>query len=329
VISVFAFVKSTDDLGIYTACMTVPVLLGNMSLWFALRRYVVKVEITGQELFLGIRKRLLPIFILFLPQIAVDVYTVLDKTMLGVLASSIDEVGYYSQAQKIVKIILMIVTSLGTVMLPAMSAAFARGDHEEIIKSIKTAFRFIYMLSFPLLFGICAVSPRFVPIFFGPGYDPVINLIIIISPILVIIATSNVIGRQFLLPTNQQKFFTTSIIAGAVVNFGLNLIFIHYWNAIGASIATIVAELAVTMVQIWFVRKQLPLYECLTSGIRYLFFSAVMFFILRGVDLFLPMEKMWALLLMIAIGIVVYVIELLISKDSMVQLAMGFLSNNK
>ena len=113
VICVFAFVRSVDDLGIYTACMTVPILLGNISLWFALRRYVVKVDVSAKELIKGIKLRLLPIFILFLPQIAIDVYTVLDKTMLGVLASSIDEVGYYSQAQKIVKIILMIVTSRG------------------------------------------------------------------------------------------------------------------------------------------------------------------------------------------------------------------------
>ena len=272
---------------------------------------------------------MLPIFILFLPQIAIDVYTELDKTMLGVLASSIDEVGYYSQAQKIVKIILMIVTSLGVVMLPAMSAAFARGDHEGIRKSIKTAFRFIYMLSFSLLFGICAISSRFVPIFFGPGYDPVVNLIIIISPILVIIATSNVIGRQFLLPTNQQKFFTISIIAGAVVNFVLNLVMIPHWDAVGASIATVVAELAVTLVQIWFVRKQLPLKECLTSGIRYLVFGAVMFLIVRGVGMLLPEGKIWALLVMIVVGMVVYCLELLISKDPMMKIATDYLKRGE
>lgn len=329
IVCVFLFVKGPEDLGIYTMCVTAPLFIGNLSLWFSLKKYLVKTGLTTSKLLYGIKNRLKPILILFLPQIAADVYLLLDKTMIGIFGTHIDQVGFYSQGQKIVKIALMIVTSLGTVMLPTMSAYYAKGDHVGIIKSVKVAFRFIYMLSFALLFGLCAIAPRFVPIFFGKGYAPVINLMIIISPILVIIATSNVIGRQYLLPTKQQSAYTISILAGAGVNLILNVILIHFWDAVGASIATVVAELAVTGVQCWFVKKQLPLKECLGSGFRYLVLGLIMFLVVRGVGRCLPTDKVWVLVVMVVVGIIVYGAELIVIKDPMVKMGLKLLKNRK
>ena len=329
IVCVFLFVKDPDDLGIYTLCMTAPLLLGNLSLWVSLKKYLIKADLNGSELLHGITNRLKPIFILFLPQVAMDVYMLLDKTMIGIFGSNMDQVGYYSQGQRIVKLILTIVTSLGTVMLPTMSAYYAKGDFEGIKNSIQKAFRFIYMLSFPLLFGLCGIAHRFVPVFFGDGYDPVGLLMIIISPILVIIATSNVIGKQYLLPTNQQNAFTISIVAGATINFILNIILIHFWDAVGASIATVVAELAVTGVQCWYVRKQLPLKECLGSGFRYLLYGLIMFLAVRGVGMILPTGKVWVLGVMIIVGVIVYGAELLITKDPMVKMGIDMLKSRK
>lgn len=325
IICVFLFVKGPGDLGIYTLCMTVPLFVGNLSLWFSLRRVLVKTTLSLEELISGIQTRLKPILILFLPQVAMDVYLLLDKTMIGIFGSSIDEVGFYSQGQKIVKIVLLLVTSLGTVMLPTMSSLFAKGNYEEIKKSIVMAFRFIYLLSFALLFGLCAIASRFVPLFFGEGYDPVTSLIIAISPIILIIATSNVIGKQYLLPTNQQTAFTVSIIAGAIVNFILNLILIHFWDAMGASIATVLAELTVALVQCWFVRKQLPLRRCIASGMRYGACGAVMFLIVRAIGTVLPDASVLALIVMILAGAVSYGVELILIKDSMVQMGAALL----
>jgi O-antigen/teichoic acid export membrane protein len=261
---------------------------------------------------------------LFLPQVAQEVYLVLDKTMIGLLGTSVDQVGYYSQAQKIVKVVLSIATSLGTVMLPAMSASFSKGDHEGIVKSIKTAFRFIYMLSFALFFGLCAIASKFVPLFFGDGYEPVILLMIVISPILVIISTSNVIGKQYLLPTNQQKEYTFSIIAGAVVNFLINLVFIPLLDSIGASIATVLAEIAVTAVQCWCVKDQLPLRDCLLSGARYLGYGLIMYLAVKMVGSLFSESTIWAIGTMIIVGMVVYGSELVLFKDPVVAMGIAF-----
>lgn len=315
IILIFVFVKTPEDIPVYTACLTLPVFIGNISLWFSLKKYLVKLN---SSVFRGISKHIKPILILFLPQVASEVYLVLDKTMIGLLGSDIDQVGYYTQAQKIIKIVLMVVTSLGTVMLPAMSAAFAQGKKADIIKSIKLAFRFVFMLAFALLFGICAVAERFVPIFFGKGYDLVIPLMMVISPILVIIGISNVIGKQFLLPTKQQGAYTKSIVAGAITNFLLNLILIPRFDAIGASIATIAAELGVTLVQMWYVRKQLPLNVCLKPLFRYLLLGLIMFVVVRGIGMILP-SGVISLGIMVMLGIGIYVVELILTKDEMLE----------
>ena len=325
ILLVFLLVKKPEDVDLYTLCLTMPIFLGNISLWPSLKKYLVKPEISFLA---GIPKHTKPIFLLFLPQIATEVYTVLDKTMIGAICPDIAQTGYYTQAQKIVKIVLTIVTSLGTVMLPAMSAAFANRQTKKIVENIRMAFRFIFMLACAMLFGLLAVSARFVPIFFGEGYDLVVPLIAVISPILLIIGISNVIGKQYLLPTMQQKAYTISIVSGAVTNLILNALLIRPYGAIGASVATVFAELAVTLVQIWFVRDQLPLKSCFRPLPKYLLLGLVMFGTIKIMDGFLP-KGVLSLGLMILAGIVVYFAELLITKDALLQIGKQMISKRK
>ena len=111
------------------------------------------------------------------------------------------------------------------------------------------------------MFGIIAISNRFVPVFLGAGYEEVSLLIKIISPIILMIGLSNVIGNQYLLPTKRQKSFTISVLCGAIVNLILNFIFIKKYEAIGASIATVIAETTVVAIQFICVRNEIKFLE--------------------------------------------------------------------
>ncbi len=314
IVLVFLLVKKPEDVPLYALCMTLPIFLGSISFWTAVRKHLGK---PSKSVFNGIPRQIKPIFILFVPQVAIDVYVVLDKTMIGLLSPAISEVGYYTQAQKIIKVVLVFLTSLGTVMLPAMSAAFAQGRDNYIRRSIQRAFRFVFMLSVALIFGICAVSDRFVPLFFGNGFEPVSLLMIVISPILLLIGISNVIGKQYLLPTKQQKAFTTSVVTGAAVNICLNALLIPRYNAAGASVATVIAEFSVTLVQLLFVREQLPLKKYFLPLFRYLPMGVVMCLAVRALSKFLPQGSIPVLILLVAAGTAVYVGELLLTRDEM------------
>ena len=116
-ISIFLFVKSEDMLLVYFLIMFLSTTASYFLLWLGLKKWVIEVPFKSLE----IKKHIKNTFFLFLPQIAIQVYTVLDKTMIGWILNDMKEVGYYEQSQKLIKICLMIITSLGTVMVPRIS----------------------------------------------------------------------------------------------------------------------------------------------------------------------------------------------------------------
>lgn len=307
---IFIFVKSPADLGKYVFIIASANFLGNLSLWFYIPKYVKKINFKNLNVF----KHLKPTLILFIPQIAIQIYTVLDKTMIGKMVEDKSEVGFYEQAQKVVKILLTFVTSLGTVMVPRMANTFAKGDNEQLKKYMYYSFKFVYFLSFPIMVGLVFVSKEFVPIFFGEGYDKVVILISVIVPIVLFIGLSNLIGTQYLLPIKKQKEFTISVIAGACINFILNLLLIREFKSIGASIATVIAEFSVTAIQFYFIRKEIEILKVLKFSIKNIVAS-----ILMGVSIyfigFIPISALYIILLKIIIGFIIYIAVLFLLKD--------------
>lgn len=245
-IIIFMFVKSPADLPIYVLSYSATLLLGNLSMWMYLPKFVKKVNFQK----LNILRHIRPTIVLFLPQIATSIYTMLDKTMIGALTGNTAEVGYYEQSQKIIKMAMTLATSLGTVMLPRVANMYKEGKMNEVRESMYTSFQFISFLVFPLCFGIIGIAKGFVPWFFGTGYEKVVYNMMIIAPIIFIIGFSNVIGTQFLLPTGRQKYYTVSVCTGTLVNLVFNLLLIPHFLSYGAAIATVIAELSVTLVQI-------------------------------------------------------------------------------
>ncbi len=312
IICIFSLVKTVNDLGVYILIYALSNLIGNISLWAYLPKYIQKIEIK-------LRRHLKPVIALFIPQIAIQLYTVLDKVMIGTMVENKVESGYYEQAQKIIKILLTIVTALGTVMLPRIANKFADGKTDEIKRNIKTSFKFTYLLAFPIMFGIIAISNRFVPVFLGAGYEEVSLLIKIISPIILMIGLSNVIGNQYLLPTKRQKSFTISVLCGAIVNLILNFIFIKKYEAIGASIATVIAETTVVAIQFICVRNEIKFLEIIKLGLKNLIASIIMLVIAILVEKILQNKSSYIVVLVqVCSGVIAYFAMLLILKDKFI-----------
>ena len=313
IMCIFIFVKAASDLVIYYVIYVASVLLGNISLWLYLPKYLKNVKVKQ----LNIGQHIKPVIQLFLPQIAIQIYTVLDKTMIGTIVLNKSEVGYYEQSQKIVKVLITIVTSLGTVMLPRIANTFINGEKEKMKSYINKSFNYVFLLAFPMIFGIILLSSSFVPIFFGQGYDKVSELMIIISPIILLIGMSGVIGTQYLLPTQKQREYTISVICGAIVNFLINLMLIFKYGAIGASIATVIAELIVTSIQLFVIRKEFKIKKILILMKNYLISAIVMFVICSVIGIYMR-TGIYSIIVQIFVGMIVYASTLLILKDQLI-----------
>jgi len=234
--------------------------------------------------------------------------------MIGKIIVDKSEVGYYEQAQKVIRVLLTLVTSLGIVMVPRIASTFASGDKEKIFAYMKKSFKFVFLLAFPMMFGIMSISKSFVPMFFGEGYDKVVILISVMAPTLLLNGMLNVIGTQYLLPTKKQKQYTIAITSGLIVNFILNYILINIYNSIGASIATIVSEFVVLLVELYVIRKDISIKEIIKLGSTYLIAGLVMLVVCVFIQSVL-VQSVRTMIIQIITGVVIYVIMLYILKD--------------
>ncbi len=312
VVCIFAFVKEASDLYIYFIIYVLSLLIGNLSLWLYLPKFIKNCKLSD----INMKRHLLPIISMFVPQIAIQIYTVLDKTMIGVILNDMVEVGYYEQAQKIVKIILSVVTAMGIVMVPRISNLYKKNDKKQISNYLSKIFNFVWFLASPLLFGLIAVSSKVVPWFFGIEFEKVIYLICILAFLIYAIGFNNVIGVQYLISTNNEKVFTKSVIFGAIINFILNIIFIKLFGAIGACISSVIAETSILIYQIVYIskNKDFEVKIIFNNCYKYIFAAIIMCFVTYLVG-YRMQPVILTTVIQVIVGGLTYFILLIIFRD--------------
>lgn len=311
IILIFVLVKKPDDLWIYFTIFAGSELLGNITMWIYVPKYLNKPNFKK----LNLKKHLKPILMLFIPQIAIKVYTVLDKTMIGVISGNMNDVGFYEQGQNIVRALIVIITAYGTVMASRIAYTYKNSDKKETIKYLKSSFRFSWLLGIPLMLGTIAVADKLVPWFFGDGYDPVSNIIKFTSPLIIAIGLNNVLGMQYLVPIGRQKDFTTAVVIGALSNFVLNNILIRLFGTIGAVIASVLAETIILIYELYVTRKEFNWLMIFNGVFKYLIAGIIMFIVIYNIELHLGVSLLNTFIVFI-IGVITYFIMLLLLRDS-------------
>lgn len=318
---IFTLVKSYEDLWIYVIIIAGGYLLSQLLVLPFIPRYVDFYRPSWAEISAHFR----PSLRLFVPVIAISLYTVLDKVMLGAISTMV-ETGYFEYSERIAKIPLAVITALGAVMLPRMSSYFSSNKKEERalgMHVLELSFWFMMIAAFAAAFGIGAIAPEFVPKFLSGTFNPAIPTMIMLAGVVPLIAATNVLGNQYLLPSHKDWLFTLSVLVGAVVNIVLNLILIAPYGSKGAAIATLAAELAVLIAQIVLVRKELLIGRFFVRIVPFFIFGALMAVLVRYVAH--VTRGMWGLsytglFLEVGIGVVFFLActlaWLLIRKDS-------------
>ncbi|MGX7011906.1 flippase [Lactococcus cremoris] len=310
VILIFLFVKEKSDLPLYIIIITGSMLVGNLSLWPTLKK---EVELPNLKM-INISHHLLPTIQLFLPQIAIQIYAVANKNMLGVF-DSMTAVGYFNQSNSIILALTPFVTSLGTVMLPRVSNMFAEGDNLKAKSMLKKSFEIMTAISIPMVFGVMGIALKFAPFFFGKDFTSVGLLMMIQAPIILFMAWSNVIGVQYLLPFNRLNHFTISVSIGAVLNVAINLVAIPVYGVVGAMVATVIAEFSVAVYQLYVVRKEFNILSMIIESWKYLFSGIIMFIVVYCLNEKMTMN-IYNLVLQILAGGIIYVVLNIILKTN-------------
>ena len=312
-IGIFIFIHSRSDTWKYVLIIVLSHFVGSLSMWWKLNKIVNKPEIIRP--FDGFTD----IILIFLPAIAIQIYMVLDKSMIGWITQSDYLNGCYEQSEKIVRLAITVITSVGTVVFPRVANLYNNNNLEVAKEYIYKAFRVVWLSSFPVMMGLLAISDLLIPVFLGSNFDLSIVLLKIFSFLVLPVSVANIIGLSYLIPTKQQNVYTFAVSVAAIFNFLLNLFLIARIGAIGAAIASVSAELIGVAIQLYYCikTKQLGLYKIFKSSKSYLLSSVVMYVIVRlftynvGISAF-------NLVISMLLGIFVYGVCLLLLKDILV-----------
>ena len=250
VISIFTFVQSSDDLYLYVFLIVIFDFLGQFVMWVPAKKFIKRPSFNAKV----IKKNLHPIVLLFLPQVAISLYVVLDRTLLGLLGSYSD-VGIYEQGQKLISILLKVVSSLGVVMLPRVANLLSERRDKEAQNMVKFSFILYNLIIFPMIFGLIAVNEVFVKLFLGQNFQDVKYVLYVIVFNIMFVGWTNILGYQVLVVRNKNKEFMLSTTIPAFVSVAVNIAVIPFFGYIGASITSVVVEILVFAIQWYYSRN--------------------------------------------------------------------------
>lgn len=245
-ILIFLFVKEENDYIIYAIIIMLSLTIGHLYNFIYSHRHIKLFKRFSDY---DLKRHVKPLLILFGMSLSVSIYINLDKVMLGLISGD-QSVGLYTAANRMILVCLALVTSLGAVLLPRMSYYIKNNYENEARELIGKSIDFILMITIPMVIGIIMLAEPIILLFAGSNYEESITVIRIISPIIIMIGISNLIGVQILIAHGKEKLTLLSTLIGAGLNFLLNLILIPNLQHIGAAISTLLAESIVTVVQV-------------------------------------------------------------------------------
>lgn len=277
VFCIFIFVKNRDDLWIYTLIVSCTHLFSGLVIWPFVLKYIDIVKPTFQ----GIKKHIIPNIFLFWPVIAVSIYNIMDRIMLGYMSVD-EEVGFYSYAETIVTVPTTLILALDNVVMPRMSNLFAKeGKSEHVNDLMDTVMMFAMFMAAAMAFGIAGVSKVFAPWFYGKEYVRCGYFILLLSPVIIFKGWAGALRTQFIIPTGRDRIYVLSLTVGALFNLIVNALLIPKLNGVGAIVGTLVAEFLVCFIQFYCCRKDINLRVYILNGVSFCVIGLLMFFVVR------------------------------------------------
>lgn len=303
---ILLLVKKPEDLWVYALILVGGEMISQLVMWLYVPRVVGLSSVSIRKVMANVK----PSLLLFIPLLAMSIYHIMDKTMLGAL-STYTQGGYYYNADKVVNVTVGVISGISTVMLPRMTSLISAGKQKESDNLFRLSLEGTALAGIAMAFGIAAIANEFEPIFFGPGYDECILLTIVLAPVLIIKAFSFTARYQYLIPHHRENAYSISVLIGAAVNLVANILLIPRFGAMGAVVGTLLAESAACAWQFIVVRKLISLRKTILRCLVYFTIGILMFFCVRLIALINANSYIKIVLEMLT-GVIVYIASCLV-----------------
>ena len=253
VISIFIFIRGTEDYAIYYL-LTVLMVVVNAIINLAYSKRIVTFTITGMEL----KPYLKTYFILGLYLLLCSMYTTFNIAYLGFVCDN-EQVGYYTSAAKLFNIALAFFTAFSTVALPRLSIYIAENNFEKYKSMLNSCVSVLVSLAVPIILFCVFNSYTIINILAGSGYEGAVLPLCIVMPLMFIIGYEQILIVQGLMPLQKDRDILTNSLIGAGAGVLLNLVLVSKLGAIGSSIVWILSETIVMICAQYFMKKYVNL----------------------------------------------------------------------
>lgn len=304
---VVIFVKDQSDLSLYVFTIAIVTVLNQIPLFIYLKRYIIFVSINWRQVWQIFRSSLAYL----LPNGQLNLYTSISCVVLGVLGTY-QQVGIFSNAFNILTVAIIMINTFDLVMIPRITKMSTHPSHS-LTKTLADNMNIQLMLTIPMVFGLIAIMPSFYLWFFGDAFASTVPLMTILAILVLIIPLNMLISRQYLLIVNKIRLYNASITIGAAINILLCLILIYLFGIYGAAIARLITEFIlliwrfIDITQINVKLNVLSAFQCTIAAV-------IMFIVLGVINQYLS-PTIYATILLIVIGIVVYILLMMAMKN--------------
>lgn len=252
---IFLLVKSERDFSTYILVNTSGNLLANLFFIFSLKEFI---DINQRKFFSFPFEYFKTGLGLLVPQIAVQVYTSLDKVVIGTIAGSV-QLSYYDQSQKIVRILLALVGSVSLILMPEM--ARQKNVKDTFMKIFNTSLDMTLVISMLLAIIVSINTKLFIPWFFGSEFSPMTFNMMLSSLLIIFISYGGVFANQYALSMGLYRIYSLPYIIGAIMNIILNLLLVSKWSSLGGTISLIATELIVCLLRVFLLRNEINIFD--------------------------------------------------------------------
>lgn len=310
----FYYVKKPQDYFIYVAILVVPEVVARFIDIITVRKYFY---FNIKEL--NFKRHMKNMFLIFLYIFTISIYGSIDTTMLGIMIDD-KEVGLYTAAVKMYKMVLPVLSTLGVVLSPRIIASIKKDNKPELYYNLNIFMDYAFIIGIPATTLLILLAREFTVVFSGTNFEGAIQTMIIISPSLLFLAIGTFIGGQVMLPNDLEKKILIISVFGVFLNIFLNYIFIPIYLRNGAAIATLITEIFISFIKIYIMKKLYSDYTLLTkdrfSSIIVGIFTCVMIFL--NISLFRKHGDFFSLITIPFVYGIIYFVILLLLRNKII-----------
>ena len=308
------------------AMITVLGTAGNYVLNMAYAPRFVKFSLKN----LNLKRHMESIILLVVVNLAIELYSLVDVTMLGAMSTS-KNVAYYSYASRINKIFIQVINAFTMVIIPRIAFYYKEGRKEDFNKLLSKTLETIFVLGIPLVIGIQICASDAIILIYSPAFLPSANVLRILCWVLIISPVGYLLGSRVLLVTDHEKTMVLCVGIGAAVNVIGNAILIPRYVEYGAAIASVLSEIVVMVVYVHFGKKYFKISGESKNILKVIVASLVMCAYCLIVDRFAIGETDMRIFLRLVIQVfgacVIYFGMLYVFKEPMVKMYSDRLKN--